>query len=80
MAAVETLDEPAGLGTGLAAGMIPQMLGALLGRYFFERRFGLKWRQYAPVLLAGFSCGVGLVSMFSLGMVLISKAVFQLPY
>jgi hypothetical protein len=56
------------------------LLGALLARYYFEKRFGLKWRQYAPVLLAGFSCGMGLISMFSLGCLLISKAVFQLPY
>jgi hypothetical protein len=69
-----------GLGAGLASNIVPQMCGALLGRYVFEKRFGLKWRQYAPVLLAGFSCGVGLVSMFALGCVLISKAVFQLPY
>jgi hypothetical protein len=69
-----------GLGASLAAGVIPQMIGALIGRYIFEKRFGLKWRQYAPVLLAGFSCGVGLISMFSLGCLLISKAVFQLPY
>jgi len=69
-----------GLGTGIAAGLLPQMIGALLSRYYFEKRFGLKWREYAPVLLAGFSCGMGLVSMFSLGCLLISKAVFQLPY
>ncbi|MEI8197571.1 MAG: peptide transporter, partial [Phycisphaerae bacterium] len=69
-----------GLGSGIAAGMVPQMIGALLGRYFFEKRFGLQWRQYAPVLVAGFSCGMGLVSMFALGCVLVSKAVYQLPY
>jgi len=69
-----------GLGTGIASGMFPQLLGALVGRYYFEKRFGLKWREYAPVLLAGYSCGLGLVSMFSLGCLLISKAVFQLPY
>ena len=69
-----------GLGTGIAAGLFPQMLGALIARYYFEKRFGLKWREYAPVLLAGFSCGVGLISMFSLGCLLISKAVFQLPF
>jgi hypothetical protein len=69
-----------GLGTTLAAGMFPQLLGALLGRYYFQKKFGLNWYQYAPVLLAGFSCGVGLISMFSLGCLLISKAVFQLPY
>jgi hypothetical protein len=69
-----------GLGSGIAAGMLPQMLGALLGRYYFERKFGLRWREYAPVLVAGFSCGMGLISMFSLGCLLIAKAVFQLPY
>jgi hypothetical protein len=69
-----------GLGAGIAPGILPQMLGALLGRYFFEKKFGLKWREYAPVLVAGFSCGMGLISMFSLGCLLIAKAVFQLPY
>jgi len=69
-----------GLGTGIASGMVPQMIGALVGRYYFEKKFGLKWREYAPVLLAGFACGMGLISMFSLGCLLISKAVFQLPY
>ena len=69
-----------GLGAGISAHVFPQMIGALLGRYIFEKRFGLKWRQYAPVLVAGFACGVGLVSMLALGCVLISKAVFQLPY
>jgi hypothetical protein len=69
-----------GLGAGIAAGLFPQMIGALIGRYFFEKRFGLAWRQYAPVLLAGFLCGVGLISMFALGCLLIAKAVFQLPY
>jgi len=69
-----------GLGSGLAQGMIPQMIGALIGRYYFRKRFGAEWSQYAPVLFAGFSCGMGLISMFSLGCVLISKAVFQLPF
>ncbi len=70
-----------GLGSTLAAGMIPQMFGALLGKYYFEKRFGItRWREYAPVLTAGFACGIGLISMLSFGFELISKAVFQLPY
>lgn len=69
-----------GLGVGMATGLIPQMIGALLGRYYFRKRFGLQWSQYAPVLVAGFACGMGLISMLALGFVLISKAVFQLPY
>ncbi len=74
-----------GLVRGLGGSMlphfvIPHFVGALIGRYFFHKRMGLRWRQYAPVLLAGFGCGMGLISMLSLGFVLVSKSVFQLPY
>lgn len=60
--------------------VIPHFIGALIGQFVFYRRFGVRWRQYAPVLLAGFGCGVGLISMLALGFVLVSKSVFQLPY
>ncbi len=70
-----------GLGAGLAPWVFPQLLGALLGRYYFQKKIGVtKWRQYAPVLAAGFACGIGLISMLSFGFDLVSKAVFQLPY
>jgi hypothetical protein len=74
-----------GLIRGMGGGMlphfvIPHFIGALVGQYFFRRRFGLQWRQYAPVLMAGFGCGMGLISMLALGFVLVSKSVFQLPY
>ncbi len=70
-----------GLGAGLMFGAIPQLLGAFLGRYYMQKKFGVTpWRQYAPVLAAGFACGVGLVASLSLGFDLVAKAVFQLPY
>ncbi len=70
-----------GLGAGLAPWVFPQLFGALLGRYYFQKKIGVtKWRQYAPVLAAGFACGIGLISMLSFGFDLVSKAVFQLPY
>ena len=69
-----------GLGQSLPQWIVPQFIGALIGRYYFQKRLGVRWRQYAPVLLAGFSCGVGLVTMLALGFVFITKAVFQLPY
>ncbi len=74
-----------GLIRGLGASMLPHFViphftGALVGRYFFYKRFGLQWRQYAPVLMAGFGCGMGLISMLALGFALVSKSVFQLPY
>ena len=73
---------------GLAGGVgalphaeIPRFIGAMLGRYYFARRFGVeRWRMYAPVLLAGFSCGMGLMGMSSIALALISKSVAYLPY
>ena len=54
--------------------------GALLGRFFFMKRYGAMWRQYAPVLLAGFSCGMGLTGMFAMGGTLILKSLGRLAY
>lgn len=63
-----------GLGQSSPHGMILEIAGAFLGRFFFLKRYGKKWRQYAPVLLAGFSCGMGLTGMFAMGVTLILKS------
>lgn len=63
-----------GLGQSTPHGMILEVAGALLGRFFFLKRYGKQWRQYAPVLLAGFSCGMGLTGMFAMGVTLILKS------
>ena len=60
--------------------ILPQFIGALLGRYYFAKRFGEKWPQYSVVFFAGYGCGVGLIMMLSLGIVFMSKSVFQSPY
>jgi hypothetical protein len=61
--------------------LLPEIFGALLGRYYFEKRFGQKeWRQYAPVLAAGFACGMGLVSMIAIAGALVKQSIAQLPY
>ncbi|MDI6826860.1 MAG: peptide transporter [Armatimonadota bacterium] len=73
---------------GLAGGVgayphntIPLFIGALLGRYYFGKRFGVdRWRMYTPVLLAGYSCGMGLMGMSAIALALISKSVQALPY
>jgi hypothetical protein len=58
--------------------IVPQFIGALFGRYYFEKKFGKKdWPQYRIVFFAGYGCGVGLVMMLSLGLVFMSKSVFQ---
>jgi len=69
-----------GLGQSTPHGLILEVIGALLGRYFFLRRYGAMWRQYSPVLLAGFSCGMGLMGMFAMGVTLILKSLARLPY
>jgi len=69
-----------GLGQTLPHAHILELAGALLGRFFFFKRYGAMWRQYAPVLLAGFSCGMGLTGMFAMGVTLILKSLGRLAY
>lgn len=60
---------------------LPQLLGAWFGRRYMAKRYGIEqWQRYAPVLLAGFSCGTGLIGMASISLALIAKAVAKLPY
>jgi hypothetical protein len=60
--------------------IVPQFIGALLGKYYFSKKFGEMWPQYRVVFLAGFSCGVGLITMLGLGLVFMSKSVFQATF
>jgi hypothetical protein len=61
--------------------VILQFTGAMLGRFYFAKRFGdSKWKAYAPILLAGYSCGMGLIGMTSIAVALISKAVSQVVF
>jgi hypothetical protein len=60
--------------------ILPQFIGALLGRYYFAHKFGTNWPQYRVVFFAGYGCGMGLVMMLSLGLVFMSKAVFQATF
>jgi hypothetical protein len=69
-----------GIGQTYPHSVIPQFAGAALGRFYFEKRLGLKWREYIPVLSAGYFCGAGLITMLSIGAVFLFKAVSSLPY
>jgi hypothetical protein len=69
-----------GLGNSLPHTIIPNFIGALLGKYYFEKKLGIKWRQYVPVMSAGFFCGSGLIAMFCIGLVFLIKAASDLPY
>lgn len=69
---------------GLAAPMwntMPTFIGAILGRYYFTKRFGQeKWRAYVPIVAAGYGAGIGLIGMTAIAIALISKAISQIVY
>ncbi|MBI9110364.1 peptide transporter [Maridesulfovibrio ferrireducens] len=69
-----------GLGQSTPHAFVLEVSGALIGRYFFQKKYGAMWRQYAPVLLAGFSCGMGLTGMFAMGCTLILKSLGKMAY
>jgi len=61
--------------------MIPLVLGAVVGRVYMIKRFGLKrWYMFNPVLAAGFSCGTGLTAMAIVSLALVSKSVIVKPF
>jgi len=69
-----------GLGQTTPHAIVPEMIGALIGRYYFRRKLGEKWRQYIPVVAAGFSCGMGLITVLSVGVNFLAKSVIKLPF
>ncbi len=69
-----------GLDQSLPHAIVPMFIGALLGRYVFAKRFGDRWPQYRIVFSAGFGAGIGLITMLSLGFVLMSKSAVRLPF
>jgi hypothetical protein len=58
----------------------PLFVGALLGRFYMAKKIGPNWRRYTPIILAGYSCGMGLVGMISIAVALIAKTIFQIIY
>ena len=61
--------------------MVLEIVGACLGRFYFQKKFGAKnFLQMAPALLAGYSTGVGLIGMTTVAMTLIRNAVSSAPF
>lgn len=70
-----------GIGQISPGNILSEFAGALIGRFFFQRKFGVKrWRQTVPVVLAGFICGLGLMAMAGVGVALIAKSIETLLY
>ena len=60
---------------------IPEVTAACLGRFVFARKFGrAQWKRYTYVLSAGFGAGMGLMTMATAAIQMISKAITELPY
>ena len=67
--------------TALPGFAIQMFIGGMLGRYYFEKRYGKEnWSAYAPVVVAGYYCGMGLIGMAAVALALLSKSVSRLPY
>ncbi len=57
------------------------IVGALVGKFYFKKRFGEKhFLQMVPVLLAGYGTGVGLVALIGVAANLIVSAVSGAPF
>ncbi|NMA45971.1 MAG: peptide transporter [Lentisphaerae bacterium] len=69
-----------GLGQSTPSGVILELLGALIGRFYFRRRYGDQWMKYTPILLAGFSCGMGLIGMVSVSFTILNKMMAPLIF
>ncbi len=60
---------------------LPQIAGAFLARYYLRKKFGVKnFLQMAPILMAGYSTGVGLIAMATIALKLIKAAVSTAPF
>ncbi len=59
---------------------LPMFVGALLGKFYFAKKVGANWRKYTPIILAGYSCGMGLVGMVSIAVALIAKTIFKIIF
>ena len=68
-----------GLDQSLPHTILPTIAGAFIGKFFCRNWFGDKWPQYRVVFAAGFGAGMGLISMFALGVVFMTKSANVLP-
>lgn len=69
-----------GLGQSTPSGVVLELIGALVGRFYFRRRYGDQWMKYTPILLAGFSCGMGLIGMVSVAFTILNKMMAPLIF
>lgn len=70
-----------GMGQTSPGAIIPEIIGALIGRYYFQRKIEPDmFKRYMMILMAGFSAGVGLIGMAAVAFALIAKSTSTLGY
>ena len=73
-----------GMARGLGAmphGLLLELTGALIARFYFHRRFGRQpFLRTAPILLAGYFVGTGLIGMAGVAVRLITSAISMAPF
>lgn len=70
-----------GLNQTQPGGVWLELVGALIGRYYLEKKLGTqRYKKYVSVIFAGFSAGVGLVGMGSVAIALIIKSTTTIGY
>ena len=52
----------------------------MVGKFYFEKRYKREWRKMIPVVSSGFFVGTGLISILSVGLVFLAKAVSTVAY
>jgi hypothetical protein len=67
-----------GLDQSVPHAIVPMFIGAMLGRFVLRKWFGDNWSKYRIVFAAGFTAGMGLITMLSLGVVFMSKSAIKL--
>ena len=69
-----------GMGQVMPHSVIPNFIGALIGRFYFERKYGREWRKMILLVYSGFGVGMGLISILAVGFVFLAKAVSTVTY
>ena len=61
---------------GIPHSFVLEVIGALLARFYFQKRFGKEqFIKAAPVLLAGYFTGAGLIGMLGAAIALIASSI-----
>ena len=69
-----------GLAQSSPGAIMWQLCGALVARFYFKRKFKDMWLKYMSVILAGFGCGMGLISMVAFSFTIITKMLSPLAF